>query len=172
VRCEGPELSHFGTTSEWVTKCGRWRVYYRLRIQLSPIQDEPHVAPPLASQTGTRVVIIPCGDGWHSRTLVLCFNYKFNFNLLTFLCICKSWIDSAFDGTSKQTLINQVLGNLCHLHYPRMVTLPSDKRQITTTWEHFRYAPNGDYETAQSSVVWLLSKFFSSCMFFFITLVY
>jgi hypothetical protein len=54
-----------------------------------------------------------------------------------FLCMCRSWIDYEFDGTSRQRLVNQVLGNLCHLHYPGMVTLPSGQRVIATTWEHF-----------------------------------
>jgi hypothetical protein len=60
----------------------------------------------------------------------------------------RPWIDSGFDGTSKQRLVNQVLGNLCHLHYPGMVTLPSDEREIVTAWEHFQYALDGDYGTA------------------------
>jgi hypothetical protein len=40
--------------------------------------------------------------------------------------MCRSWIDYSFDETSKQRLVNQVLGNLVHLHYPGMVTLPKN----------------------------------------------
>jgi hypothetical protein len=65
---------------------------------------------------------------------VLCFNFKFDFNLLTFLCMCRSWIYFGFNGTSRQRLVNQVLGNMCHLHYPGMVTLlGTGEREITTT---------------------------------------
>jgi hypothetical protein len=101
---------------------------------------------------------------------VLCFNCKFDFNLLTFLCMCRSCIDSRFDATSRQRLVNQVLGNLRRLHYPEMVTLPSGQREITTTWEHFRFAPDGDYGTTQGVVshdFWV--SFFFICGFFFIT---
>jgi hypothetical protein len=101
---------------------------------------------------------------------VLCFNCKFNFNLQTFLWMCRSWIDYGFDGTSRQRLINQVLGNLCRLHYPGMVTLPSGQRVSATTWEHFRFAHDGDYGTAQGAVshdFWVSIFFISG--FFFIT---
>jgi hypothetical protein len=101
---------------------------------------------------------------------VLCFNYKFDFNLLTFLCMCRSWIDYGFDGTSRQRLVNQILGNLCHLHYPGMVTLASGQRVIATTWEHFQFAHDGDYGTAQGAVshdFWV--SFFFIPGFFFIT---
>jgi hypothetical protein len=59
---------------------------------------------------------------------VLCFNCKFDLNLLTFL------IDYEFDVTLRQRLANQVLGNLCRLHYSGMVTLlDTGKREIATT---------------------------------------
>jgi hypothetical protein len=41
--------------------------------------------------------------------------------------MCKSWIDSGFDGILRQRLVNQILGNLCRLHYPGMVTLPNGR---------------------------------------------
>jgi hypothetical protein len=83
------------------------------------------VAPPIAPQPDNKVVSL--------SYFVLCFNCKFNFNVLTFLCICRSWIDSGFDRTSRKRLVNQVLGNPCCLHYPGMMTLPSGKQEITTT---------------------------------------
>jgi hypothetical protein len=152
VRCEGLKLSLCWIASKWVIECAicdepraKWDFAV---ITLYGARQEHMVAPPLAPQPDNRVVISPCGDMWVSRTLVLCFNYKFDFNLLTFLYMCRSWIDSVFDGTSKQRLVNQVLGNMCRLHYPGMVTLSSGEHEITTTCEHFWYAPNGDYETA------------------------
>jgi hypothetical protein len=66
--------------------------------------------------------------------------------------MCRSWIDHGFDGTSRQRLVNQVLGNLPRLHYLGMVTLPNGRRKITTTWEHFRFALDEDYGTAQGVV--------------------
>jgi hypothetical protein len=48
-----------------------------------------------------------------------------------------------------------------------MVTLPSGQREITTTWEHFRFAPDGDYGTTQGVVshdFWV--SFFFICGFF------
>jgi hypothetical protein len=70
--------------------------------------------------------------------------------------------------------VNQVLGNLVHLHHPGVVTLPgSGRRELTTTWEHYQFALDGDYGTAQGEVVhdfWV--SFFSVHEFFFITLMY
>jgi chromosome condensin MukBEF MukE localization factor len=87
--------------------------------------------------------------------------------------MCRSWIDSGFDGTLKQRLVHQVLCNLCHLHYLGMVTvLGTSEREIATTWEHFRFAPDGDYGTSQGAVLhvfWV--SFFFIHGFFFITLV-
>jgi hypothetical protein len=84
--------------------------------------------------------------------------------------MCRSWIDYGFDGSSRQRLVNQVLGNPCRLQYSRMVTLPSGQREIATTWEHFQFAPDGDYGTAQGVVshdFWV--SFFFIHSFFFIT---
>jgi hypothetical protein len=50
-------------------------------------------------------------------------------------------------------LVNQVLGNLVRLHHPGVVTLPGNgRRELTTTWEHYRFAPDGSYGTAQGAV--------------------
>jgi hypothetical protein len=67
--------------------------------------------------------------------------------------VCRSWIDYSFDETSRQKLLNSVLGNLVCLHYPGMVTLPGNGRRVlVTTWDHYRFAPDGDYGTAQGVV--------------------
>jgi hypothetical protein len=67
-----------------------------------------------------------------------------------------------------------VLGNLVHLHHPGVVTLPKNGRRVlATTWDHYRFAPDGDYKTAQGGVshdFWV--SIFSMHDFFFITLVY
>jgi hypothetical protein len=48
-----------------------------------------------------------------------------------------------------------------------MMTVPSGEREIATTWEHFRYAPNGDYGTSQGAVsLEFLGKFFLHSWFF------
>jgi hypothetical protein len=62
------------------------------------------------------------------------------------------------------------MGNLCRLHYPGMVTLPSGWREIATTWENFQFAPDTDYGTTQGIVshdFWV--SFFFIHGFFFIT---
>jgi hypothetical protein len=45
------------------------------------------IRPPVVPHDDNRVVIVPCGDGLVSRTFELCFNCKFDFNLLTLLCV-------------------------------------------------------------------------------------
>jgi hypothetical protein len=50
-------------------------------------------------------------------------------------------------------LVNQVLGNLVRLHHPGVVTMPrNDRRELSTTWEHYRFAPDGSYGTSQGVV--------------------
>jgi hypothetical protein len=67
--------------------------------------------------------------------------------------VCRSWIDYSFEGNLSQILVNQVFGNLVRLHHPGVVTLPeNDHLELTTTWDHYRFAPNGDYGTAQGAV--------------------
>jgi hypothetical protein len=64
-----------------------------------------------------------------------------------------SCIDDSFKGDSRQRLVNQVLGNLVRLHHPSVVTLPgNDRRELTTTWDHYHFAPDGDYGTTQGAV--------------------
>jgi hypothetical protein len=70
--------------------------------------------------------------------------------------------------------VNQVLGNLVHLHHPDVMTLTvNGRRELTTTWEHYRFAIDGNYGTTQGAVThdfW--GSIFSMHSFFFITLVY
>jgi hypothetical protein len=75
---------------------------------------------------------------------------------------------------SRQRLVNQVLGNLIRLQYPKVVTLPGNGRRVlTTTWDHYWFALDGDYGTVQGVVsrdFWV--NIFYMYDFFFITLVY
>jgi hypothetical protein len=46
-----------------------------------------------------------------------------------------------------------VLDNLVRLHHPGVVTLPGNGRwELTTTWEHYWFAPDGSYGNAQGAV--------------------
>jgi hypothetical protein len=62
-----------------------------------------------------------------------------------------------------------VLGNLIRLHHSGMVTMPGNsRRELATTWEHYWFAPDGSYGTAQRAVA---HDFWVSIFFiFFITL--
>jgi hypothetical protein len=76
---------------------------------------------------------------------VFYFNCKFDF-----CYACRYWVDYSFDGMSRQKLVNQALGNLVCLHHPGVVTLPGNgHRVLTTTWDHYWFASDGDYETAR-----------------------
>jgi hypothetical protein len=68
-------------------------------------------------------------------------------------------------------LVNQVLDNLVHLHHLGVVIMPGNGfRELATTWEHYRFTPDGSYVTAQGAVThdFWLSIFF--IFFSFITL--
>jgi hypothetical protein len=62
------------------------------------------------------------------------------------------------------------LGNLVHLHHPSVVTMPgNDRREVATTWEHYRFAPDGSYGIAIGAVahdfwVSIFFIFFSSLL--------
>jgi hypothetical protein len=70
-------------------------------------------------------------------------------------------------------LVNQVLGNLVHLHHPGVVTMPRNGRcELATTWEHYRFSPDGSYETAEGAVAHDFWVSIFSYIFVFITLMY
>jgi hypothetical protein len=88
-----------------------------------------------------------------SLILLYCILVVNLISIYSFCYVYRSWINTSFDGASKQILVNQVLGNMFHLHYPGVVTLPrNDCRELVTNWDHYRYAPDGDYMTAQGAV--------------------
>jgi hypothetical protein len=73
---------------------------------------------------------------------------------------------------SRQRLVNQVLGNMVHLHYPGVVILPgNDRRVLATTCDHYRFASDGDYGQGVVLHDFWVSVFFMYD-FFFIILVY
>jgi hypothetical protein len=86
--------------------------------------------------------------------------------------VCRSWVDYSFEEDKRQRLVNQVLGNLVRLHHPGVVTLPGNgHRELTTTWEHYRFAPDGSYGNAQGAVahdfwvsIFSMPDFFSSLL--------
>jgi hypothetical protein len=55
-------------------------------------------------------------------------------------------------GSSRQRLVNQVLGNLCRPPYLGMVTLPNGWQEISITWKHVWFDLDGDYGTAKGVV--------------------
>jgi hypothetical protein len=86
--------------------------------------------------------------------ILFCYALIENLILIYCLCyVCRSWVDYSFEGDKRQRLVNQVLGNLIYLHHPGVVTLPGNgHRELATTWEHYRFAPEGSYGNAQRAV--------------------
>jgi hypothetical protein len=54
--------------------------------------------------------------------------------MLTFLCLLSfsSWLDTSFDETGYHRQVNQILGNLLHLHYPGLVMKGGHSEPMTT----------------------------------------
>jgi hypothetical protein len=46
--------------------------------------------------------------------------------------------------------VNQVLGNLLHLHYPRIVMKGADRSEPATTWHDYARAPDARYGNAHN----------------------
>ena len=69
-----------------------------------------------------------------------------------FFLSCSQWEDTSFDGRGHHRQVNQVLGNLCHLHNPGIVTDPKGVVVPCTSWSHFALAPHATYGTAQGAV--------------------
>jgi hypothetical protein len=61
--------------------------------------------------------------------VLLCFVLIANLILIYGLCyVCSNWVDYSFQGDKRQRLVNQVLGNMVHLHHLGVVTLPGNGR--------------------------------------------
>jgi hypothetical protein len=65
---------------------------------------------------------------------------------------CSQWDDTSFDGRGHHRQLNQVLGNLCRLHNPGIVTDPKGVVVPCTSWSHFALAPHATYGTAQGAI--------------------
>jgi hypothetical protein len=71
-----------------------------------------------------------------------------NANIFTHL----SWSqreDTMFDGTSHKKHVNDVLGNLVHLHYPSEVSWSSDTSSATTCLPDYGLSSDAMYGNAQ-----------------------
>jgi len=89
---------------------------------------------------------------------------------------CSSWDDSGFDVRGHHRQVNYVLGNLCRLHYPGLVTGEQGELIVVLNWDQYRLAPNADHLNAQGAVwsdFWVrFSRAFVRCAFFTSTFVY
>jgi hypothetical protein len=65
---------------------------------------------------------------------------------------CSQWDDTSFDGRGHHRQVNQVLGNLCRLHNPGIVTDPKGVVVPCTSWSHFALAPDATYGIAKGAV--------------------
>jgi hypothetical protein len=54
----------------------------------------------------------------------------------------------SFNGRGHHRQVNQVLGNLCRLHNPRIVIDSKGMVVPCTSWSHFALAPHATYGTA------------------------
>ncbi|KAG2543386.1 hypothetical protein PVAP13_9NG742977 [Panicum virgatum] len=96
--------------------------FMRLRLRKSHV-----VCPPsIPTRPDDRVLIIPTGDD--------------------------SWQDTGFDGRGHHRQVNAVLGNLCRLHNPGVVTNKHGEPIACTAWKDFALAPDARFGNAQGAV--------------------
>jgi hypothetical protein len=74
-----------------------------------------------------------------------------NTNYCTHLS-CNSWEDTTFGGTYHQRQVNDVLGNLVHMHYPSEVTQSNGTTSPATCWDDYALAPDVTYVIAKGAV--------------------
>jgi hypothetical protein len=62
------------------------------------------------------------------------FSFLILYMMLIFLCLLSfsSWLDTSWDGRGHRRQVNQILGNLIHLHYPGLVTNGGHSEPATT----------------------------------------
>jgi hypothetical protein len=113
-----------------------------------------HLSAPAQSEAW--VLIIPVGDrcscvGHFVLTYLFIVNYIYDMTSLFFLS-CSQWDDMSFDGRGHHRQVNQVLGNLCRLHNPGIVTDPKGVVVPCTSWSHFALAPHATYGTIQGTM--------------------
>jgi hypothetical protein len=106
----------------------------------------------------SKVEIIPTGDGNN----IFCFvfmSYTFKWLRLTHFfefdncaCAVRAWVDSSFISKGCAWQVNKVLGNICHMRWPRLVI--EDGHEVPVTrWDQYTLAINVQHGNAQG-VVW------------------
>lgn len=66
---------------------------------------------------------------------------------------CSYWEDLSFTGAGSHTQVNKVLGSICRLHYPGMVTKPGGTGEIVaTSWKHYKMKVDADCGDKQGRV--------------------
>jgi hypothetical protein len=70
--------------------------------------------------------------------------------MLTFLCLLSFsfWLDTSFEGRGHHRQVNQILGNLLPLHYPRLV-MKGGHSEPVITWHDYACAPDARYGNPQ-----------------------
>jgi hypothetical protein len=65
---------------------------------------------------------------------------------------CSSWEDTTFQGTCHQRQVNDVLGNLVHMHYPDEVTWSDGTNSPTACWDDYALAHDTTYVTTKETM--------------------
>jgi hypothetical protein len=73
---------------------------------------------------------------------------------LYLLNACRGWFDTSFEGGVKHhRVVNHVLGNLLHLHWPGAVTHPISGEDVACiNWDMFRCQFDSQYQNAQGDI--------------------
>jgi hypothetical protein len=95
--------------------------------------------------------------------------------MLTFLCLLSwvedrvlirprsTWLDTSFDGRGHHRQVNQVLGKLLRLHYPRIMMKGAGRSEPATIYRDYARAPDAKYGDAQGvmrNTLWVSSHMF------------
>jgi peptidoglycan/xylan/chitin deacetylase (PgdA/CDA1 family) len=65
---------------------------------------------------------------------------------------CSTWSDEGWDGRGHQRQVNAVLGSLCRLHYPGLVTDKHGQQVPVTNWKMYALSTDVDHGNAQNAV--------------------
>jgi hypothetical protein len=83
-------------------------------------------------------------------------------------------LDTNWDGRGHRRQVNQILGNLIHLHYPELVTKGGHSEPVTT-WHDYARAPDARVGNAQGVVrhafwvsLYMFINFVISCNTYFL----
>jgi hypothetical protein len=105
------------------------------------------------AQSEARVRIIPVDDRYSHLSIYVLTYFLILLYIVYKTCIscflsCCQWDDMSFNGRGHHRQVNQVLGNLCRLHNPRIVIDSKGMVVPCTSWSHFALAPHATYGTA------------------------